>query len=171
MKYKHTNKRLNNVSKLLTRGLRKQLLLQKHYATGKLSRSITGLQEKKGDSLLLNIISNKSYWRVVNDPRVAFSVNKSNIIRWMNTKGLDSRFATAIYKRLKRGVYGKEKEKYVYWEEGNSIQRINFAGIVAKENSQKVAEELAPSIGKDVAEMVAKQIRKNNPKTNVVKAF
>jgi hypothetical protein len=165
IKYKNTYKSFNSVSKLIIKELKNQLRLQEYYATGKLSRSFSGVQQEKRNNLILDITSSKDYWRVVNDPRVAFSVNKQNIIRWMNTKGLDKRFATAIYRRLQRGVYGNKKangrENYVYWKRGNTLTRSNFAGIVAKENSQKIAEELAPAIGSDVAEMIRREINKN----------
>ena len=174
IKFKNTSKKLGKVTNLLVKGLKSQLRLQEYYATGKLSRSFAGTISKKKD-LVLDVTSSKHYWRVVNDPRVAFSVNKQNIIRWMNTKGLDKKYAQAIYNRLKRGIYANMKangkENYVYWQHGNSLQRSNFAGITAKENSAKVAQELAPAIGEDVADMIARQIKKNNPKTNVQKAF
>ena len=174
IKFKHTSKSLGKVTNLLIKGLKSQLRLQEYYATGKLNRSFAGTISKS-KNLILDITSSKHYWRVVNDPKVAFSVNKQNIIRWMNTKGLDKKFAQTIYNRLKRGIYANRKangkEDYVYWKHGNTLQRSNFAGITAKEKSAKVAQELAPSIGKDVANMIAKQIRKNNPKTNVVEAF
>ncbi len=35
----------------------------------------------------------------------------------------------------------------------------------------EVVKKLAPSIGVDVANMIATQIKKNNPKSNVTKAF
>ena len=164
IKYYNTYKSFGSVTKLIIKDLRGQLRLQEYHATGKLSRSFTGVQQK-GKNLILNITSSKDYWRVVNDPKVAFSVNRQNIIRWMNTKGLKKRYAEAIYARLKRGVYANRKangrEDYVYWQHGNKLTRSNFAGIVAKENSQKVAQQLAPAIGKDVAEMIRKQINKN----------
>lgn len=164
MKFNNTYKSFGGVSKLIIKELRNQLRLQEYYATGKLSRSFSGVQSK-GKNLILDITSSKSYWKVVNDPKVAFSVNRQNIIRWMNTKGLDRRFAEAIYARLKRGVYANKKangrENYVYWKHGNTLTRSNFAGIVAKENSKSVVEKLAPAIGKDVAEMIRKQINKN----------
>jgi len=168
MKFNNTYKEFTKISKLIIKDLRSQLKEQKHIASGKLSRSFTGVQEKiSGDNIILNITSSKDYWRVVNDPNVAFTVNKQNIIRWVNKKGLDRNFANAIYKRLARGIYGKEKEKYVYWKEGNTIQRTNFAGIVAKENSQKVGEELAQSIGDDVADMIRKEIKKIKPTAQI----
>lgn len=174
MKLKNTSKKLGNISNLIIKGLKSQLKLQEYYATGNLNRSFAGTISK-GKNLVLDITSSKHYWRVVNDPKVAFSVNKQNIIRWMNTKGLDKKFAQAVYNRLKRGVYANRKangkEDYVYWKHGNTLQRSNFAGITAKENSAKVAQELAPSIAKDVANMISKEIKKNNPKTNVSQAF
>ena len=111
MKFNNTYKEFTKISKLIIKDLRSQLKEQKHIASGKLSRSFTGVQEKiSGDNIILNITSSKDYWRVVNDPNVAFTVNKQNIIRWVNKKGLDRNFANAIYKRLARGIYGKEKE-------------------------------------------------------------
>jgi len=172
MNFKNTYKQFNNVSKIIIKGLRKQLLLQEYYSTGKLSRSFTGVQEKiSGDNIILNITSSKDYWRVVNNPKVAFSVNRQNIIRWMNKKGLDTDFAEAIYARLKRGVYANKKangrENYVYWQHGNTLTRSNFAGIVAKENSQKIGEQLAQSIGDDVADMIRKELRKIKPTAQI----
>ena len=170
IEFKNTSKSLGKVTTLLVKGLKSQLRLQEYYATGKLSRSFAGTISKAKD-LVLDVTSSKDYWKVVNDPRVAFSVNKQNIIRWMNTKGLDKKYAQAIYNRLKRGIYANMKangkENYIYWKHGNSLQRSNFAGITAKENSAKVAQELAPSIGKDVASMISQQIQKNNPKSIV----
>lgn len=159
MKFNNTYKQFNSVTQILIKGLRDTLKLQEYHATGKLSRSFVGIQER-GKNIILNIISNKDYWRVVNDPRVAFSVNRQNIIRWMNTKGLDKRFAGAIFRKLKKGNYGKP---YVFWQKGNTLTRKNFAGIVASEESQRVANELAPAIGKDVAEMMRKEFRKIKP--------
>jgi hypothetical protein len=169
-KLKNTSKSLSKVTNLLIKGLKSQLRLQEYYATGKLNRSFAGTISKN-NNLVLDVTSSKHYWRVVNDPKVAFSVNKQNIIRWMNTKGLDKKLAQAIYRRLERGIYGNRKangkENYVYWQHGNTLQRSNFAGITAKENSAKVAQELAPAIGEDVADMIRSQIRKNNPKARV----
>ena len=170
MKLKHTSKKLGKVTNLLIKGLKSQLRLQEYYATGKLSRSFSGTISKVKD-LVLDVTSSKHYWKVVNDPKVAFSVNKQNIIRWMNTKGLDEEFAQAVYNRLKKGIYANikanGKQNYIYWEHGNTLTRSNFAGITAKENSAKVAQELAPAIGEDVADMIRSQIRKNNPKARV----
>jgi hypothetical protein len=172
MNFKNTYKQFGVITNLIIKGLRQQLSIQEYYSTGKLSRSFTGVSEKlKNDNIILNITSSKDYWKVVNDPRVAFSVNKQNIVRWMNTKGLDKNFATAVYKRLARGVYGNMKangkENYVYWKRGNSLQRSNFAGIVALEESNKVAQELAHSIGEDVADMIREEIRKIKPKAQI----
>ena len=72
-----------------------------------------------------------------------------------------------MFKKL-RGFYGKP---YVYWTEGNSLRRTNFAGYVANKFSKNVASKLAPSVGVDVANMIAKKIKQNNPNTNVLEAF
>jgi endonuclease YncB( thermonuclease family) len=164
IKFKHTSKKLGRVTTLIVKGLKSQLRLQEYYSTGKLSRSFAGTISK-GKNLVLDITSSKHYWRVVNDPRVAFSVNKQNIIRWMNKKGIDKKAFGGIYARLKQKIYANKKangkEDYRYWTYGNSLQRSNFAGITAKEYSKKVVEELAPSIGRDVADMISSQIRLN----------
>ena len=46
MKFTNTYKRFSNVSQILIKGLRDALKLQEYYATGKLSRSFVGIQEK-----------------------------------------------------------------------------------------------------------------------------
>ena len=77
---------------------------------------------------------------------------------------LDKRFAGAIYRKLKKGNYGKP---YVYWKKGNTLTRKNFAGIVASDESMTVAKELAPAIGKDVANMIRKELRKIKPTAQI----
>lgn len=71
IKYNNTYKSFGSVSKLIIKDLRGQLRLQEYHATGKLSRSFTGVQQK-GKNLILNITSSKDYWRVVNDPKLLF---------------------------------------------------------------------------------------------------
>ena len=139
MKFKNTSKKLGKVTNLLVKGLKSQLRLQEYYATGKLSRSFAGTISKAKD-LVLDVTSSKHYWRVVNDPRVAFSVNKQNIIRWMNTKGLDKKYAMQIYSRLKSGIYANRKangkEDYVYWQHGNTLTRSIVVQVVVKGGKQ-----------------------------------
>ena len=64
MKFNNTYKQFSKISKLIIKDLRNQLKEQKHIASGKLSRSFTGVQEKiSGDNIILNITSSKDYWR------------------------------------------------------------------------------------------------------------
>jgi len=167
IKFKHTNRALTDVGIMLRKGLRQELIDQKHNATGRLSRGLK--YHKKGTTL--NIMSSVSYWRVVNNPKFAKTPNYNAIASWAKAKkGINATPAaiTRIYAKMLRQGYG---QPYVYWTEGNSLRRTNFAGYVANKFSKDVAKKLAPSIGVDVANMIADKIRKNNPKTNVVEAF
>ena len=167
LKLTHTNRTLTEVGKMLRKGLQDELKEQKHNATGKLSRGLK--YHKKGN--ILNIFSPVSYWKAVNNPKFARTPNYNAIASWVRVKrGIESTSAaiTRIYAKLLRKGYG---QPYIYWTEGNSLRRTNFAGYVANKFKGQVASKLAPSIGVDVANMIAKQIRKNNPKTNVTKAF
>ena len=51
-----------------------------------------------------------------------------------------------------------------------NMRRTNFAGFTADKFSKKVADKLAPSVGVDVANMIADKIRKNT-KTKVTEGF
>ena len=161
IKLTHTNRTLTEVGKMLRKGLQEELIAQKHNATDKLSRGLK--YHKKGN--ILNIFSSVSYWKAVNNPKY------NAIASWARVKrGIEATSAaiTRIYAKLLRKGYG---QPYVYWTEGNSLRRTNFAGYVANKFKKEVAAKLAPSIGVDVANMIAKQIKKNNPKINVQKAF
>ena len=164
--FKHTNRTLHEVGKLLRKGLQDELKFQKHNATGALSRGLKYNIIKKGLSIL-NITSSVAYWKAVNNPKFAKAPNFREVLKWVQAKGLALSSAEPIFKKL-RGFYGKP---YVYWTEGNNLRRTNFAGYVANKHSKEVANKLAPSIGVDVANMIAAQIKKNNPKTNVQRAF
>ena len=167
IKLTHTNRTLTEVGKMLRKGLQEELIAQKHNATDKLSRGLK--YHKKGN--ILNIFSSVSYWKAVNNPKFARTPNYNAIASWARVKrGIEATSAaiTRIYAKLLRKGYG---QPYVYWTEGNSLRRTNFAGYVANKFKKEVAAKLAPSIGVDVANMIAKQIKKNNPKTNVQKAF
>jgi len=167
IKFKHTNRALTDVGIMLRKGLRQELIDQKHNATGRLSRGLK--YHKKGTTL--NIMSSVSYWKAVNNPKFAKTPNYNAIASWAKAKkGINATPAaiTRIYAKMLRQGYG---QPYVYWTQGNSLRRTNFAGYVANKFSKDVAKKLAPSIGVDVANMIADKIRKNNPKTNVVEAF
>ena len=163
IKFKRTNKTLIEVGFMLRKGLQDELKAQKHNATGKLSR---GLKYKVKDNVL-SIISSVSYWKAVNNPSFAKIPNLSAIERWMSVKSLKGS-AVAILRKLKNKGYGKP---YSFWTEGNKIRRTDFAGYTANKFKDKIVQKLAPSIGKDVADMIAEQIKKNNPTINVQKAF
>ena len=167
IKLKHTNRTLTEVGKMLRVKLQDELKFQKHNATGRLSRGLRS--EVKGTTL--NVISSVSYWKAVNNPKFAKTPNYNAIASWARAKkGIDATPASIlrIYAKMLRKGYG---QPYVYWTEGNNLRRTNFAGYVANKFKKKVVDKLAPLIGIDVASMIAKQIKKNNPKTNVQKAF
>ena len=78
-----TYKQLGKIGKLVIKGLQEELEFQKHNASTALSKSFKiQLNEKKGE---LNIITNKLYWRVVNDKNVAYKVSL-RAIRKMDKK-------------------------------------------------------------------------------------
>jgi hypothetical protein len=161
-KLKRTNKTLIEVGFMLRKGLQDELKAQKHNATGKLSR---GLKYHIKNNVL-SIMSSVSYWKAVNNPLFAKIPNLNAIQRWMNVKGLKGS-AASILRKLK-SHYGKP---YSFWTEGNKLRRTDFAGYTANKLKDKIVQKLAPSIGKDVADMIAEQIKKNNPTINVQKAF
>ena len=185
---KHTNITLREVGDMLRVKLQDELKAQKHNATGRLSRSLKYNVIKKGLSIL-NVTSSVSYWKAVNNPAFAKIPNLNTIQRWMKQRNIGGgmRVAIKILSRLSGGNYkigGKAnygnrnypdntmRERYVVYQEGNAtLRRTNFAGYVANKHSKEAAAKLAPSIGVDVANMISEQIKKNNPKTNVVKAF
>jgi len=185
---KHTNITLREVGDMLRKKLQDELKFQKHNATGRLSRGLKYNVIKKGLSIL-NVTSSVAYWKAVNNPAFAKIPNLNTIQRWMGQRNIGGgmRVAIKILKRLSGGNYkqgGKAnygnrnypdnsmRERYIVYEEGNAIpRRTNFAGYVADKHSKEVAAKLAPSIGVDVANMISDQIKKNNPKTNVTRAF
>ena len=158
IKFKKTLKELRVVGQMLRVGLQKELIAQKHNATGRLSRGLN--YEVKGQTL--NVTSSVDYWRAVNNPKFAKTPNFREVLRWVQVKGLPISSAEAIFKKL-RGFYG---QPYVFWTEGNNLRRTNFAGYVANKFSKEVAIKLAPSIGEDVASMIREKI-KNNTKAKV----
>jgi hypothetical protein len=166
IKFKKTLKELKGVGQMLKVGLQKELIAQKHNATGRLSRGLK--YHIKGN--VLNIYSSVSYWKAVNNPKFAKKTNIETIKKWVSQKGLPQSAAYPIYQKLtnnkntnRRGYYGKP---YAYWTEGNNLRRTNFAGYVANKFSKEVAIKLAPSIGEDVASMIREKI-KNNTKAKV----
>ena len=166
MYLKHTYKKLSKVGFMIVKGLREELVAQKHNATHKLSNSLK--PRVKGKSGVMDIVTSKLYWRAVNNPKAAEKSNIDEIKKWVAVKGLPPSSAYPILEKLntnektnRKGFYGKP---YVRWTEGNNLQRTDFAGITAKKYKNKVATELAPAIGKDVVAMIKKEIKQNNRK-------
>ena len=177
---KHTNITLREVGDMLREKLQDELKFQKHNATGRLSRGLKYNVIKKGLSIL-NVTSSVAYWKAVNNPAFAKIPNLNTIVRWMGQRSIKGGMSVAmrILGRIKTSGYGNRnypdnsmRDAYVVYQEGNAIpRRTNFAGYVADKHSKEVAAKLAPSIGVDVANMISDQIKKNNPKTNVTRAF
>lgn len=164
MKLKHTTRKLNDFGRTLILALRKELKQQQHIASGNLLRSFKSPRAKNG---VLNITSSVAYWKTVNNPKFAKKYNYNKLLRWVKLKRIPVSAVGRILNKLKNKGYGKP---YVYWSEGNTIERTDFAGIVARKNKEKIAQELAPSIGVDVALMISEQIRKNT-NAKVVEQF
>ena len=166
IRFKHTSKELLRVGKLVVKGLQEELKNQKHVASGTLLKSFK--VRAKRNSGVLNIETNKLYWNVLQNPKTAYTVSIRAIQKWIQSKGGKSGFPTdnegvlrtaiLIYSKLKNKFYGKP---YVFWTEGNNLRRTDFAGFTARKFKSKIAEELAPSIGKDVADMISRNIKNN----------
>jgi hypothetical protein len=159
---KHTYKKLSKVGFMIVDGLRQELKDQKHNATHKLSNSLKPKVE--GKSGIMNIITSKLYWKAVNNPKFAKKANLSEIRKWVSSKGLPVSSAGSVLNKLLKKGYGKP---YVYWTEGNNLRRTDFAGHTARKLKGKVAEELAPAIGKDVADMIRKEFKKIKPTAQI----
>ena len=182
LKLTHTNRTLTEVGVMLRKGLQDELIEQKHNATHKLSRGLK--YHIKGS--ILNIISSVAYWKAVNNPKFAKVPNLKTILRWMSQRGIEGGVSAAkkILGRLSNGKkegqsanYGNKtypsndmRQRYVVYTEGNKVRRTNFAGYTANKFSKQVADKLAPSVGVDVANMIADKIRRNT-KANVIEAF
>lgn len=164
MKLKHTTRKLNDFGRTLILAIRKELKQQQHIASGKLLRSFKSSKAKNG---VLNITSSVAYWKAVNNPKFAKKYNYNELLKWVKLKRIPVSAVGRILNKLKNKGYGKP---YVYWSEGNTIERTDFAGIVARKNKEKIAQELAPSIGVDVALMISEKIRKNT-NAKVVEQF
>ena len=96
IKFKKTLKELKSVGQMLKVGLQKELIAQKHNASGRLSR---GLRYKvKGTTL--NVISSVSYWKAVNNPKFAKRTNINAIKKWVSVKGIPESAAYAILEKL-----------------------------------------------------------------------
>ena len=163
MNLNHTYKKLSQVGFMIVKGLREELVNQKHNATYKLSNSLK--PRVKGKSGVMDIVTSKLYWRAVNNPKAAEKPNLLEIKKWVAAKNLPQSAVGGIFNKLKNMFYGKP---YVYWTEGNNLKRTDFAGITAKKYKNKVATELAPAIGKDVVAMIRKEIKQNYKRAKTI---
>jgi len=172
IKFKKTLKELQSVGQMLKVGLQKELIAQKHNATGRLSRGLK--YHIKGN--VLNIYSSVSYWKAVNNPKFARIPNLNAIKSWLNAKRRNGTLVepkwgsnpSSILRRMNTSGYGNRnyngsmRDPYHFYEEGNRLpRRTNFAGYVANKFSKEVAIKLAPSIGADVASMIREKIKNN----------
>ena len=146
MELKNTKKKLTEVGFFLKTSLQKELKRQKHNATGRLSR---GIRHHVKD-LTLSMMSSVSYWKAVNNPKAAKEPNFLAIKKWVSVKGLPATAAVPIFRKL-QDYYGKP---YIIWKEGNRLDRTDFAGRVANKHKKEIANKLAPSIGRDVANKI-----------------
>ena len=163
MKWQNTYKKLNAVGDILIRGLQDTLRFQRHNATGKLSRSFK--KERKQKSLTLNVITNKKYWKIVNNGKAAFKPNLAEIYRWVMVKGIKAAGLgqMGIAKRIARRIQKKgiPSKPYVVWTEGNTLKRTDFAGVTKEKKKKEVARQLTGGVVADVVKMVRSEIRKN----------
>jgi len=163
MKWRNTYRKLNAVGDILIKGLQDTLRVQKHNATNALSRSFK--KDRKQKSLTLNVITNKKYWKIVNNGKAAFKPNLAEIYKWVMVKGIKAAGLgqMAIAKRIARRIQKKgiPSKPYVVWTEGNKLERTNFAGVTKEKKKIEVAKQLTGGVVADVVKMVRSEIRKN----------
>ena len=165
MMWTNTNDALQSVRGVVVRSLRDELKLQKHIATGRLSRGIKGgkIFNIRGGKAL-NIISSVDYWRAVNNPKFAKKPNIETVKKWAKAKGLPASSFGAIYNKLINKHYGKP---YTVWTEGNSLRRTNFAGYAANKVKGKVREGVQEGVVKDVIKMIRTSFKEELGTKNV----
>ena len=163
MKWKNTHKKLNVVGDILIRGLQDTLRLQRHNATGRLSNSFK--KDRKRNALTLNVITNRKYWKIVNNGKAAFKPNLGEIFKWVNAKGIKGSGIgqMALAKRIAKRIQEKgiPSKPYVVWTEGNNLQRTNFAGVTKEKKHNQVVNQIQGGVVSDVFQMVKKSIREN----------
>ena len=166
----NTYKKLNDAGNVLIKGLQDTLEAQKHNATNALSNSFK--KDRKQKSLTLNVITNKKYWKIVNNGKAAFKPNVDEIEKWVAAKGLKGSgssgspstmqqrgIALRIAKNIQRK--GIPSKPYVVWTEGNNLKRTDFAGVTKEKKKNEVAEELSTGVVKDVISMIRSEIKRN----------
>ena len=165
MEWTNTNDAFSSVGGIMVRGLREELLKQKHYATGRLSR---GLKKSKMFNIkngkAVNITSSVAYWKTVSNPKNFKGVSLNQILKWVRIKGFakgnESVAAVRIYKRMmvvpKKNPYGKP---FIMWTDGHKLRRMNFEKWAVKHNKDKVVEVVEKGVIKDVKKMIKASFR------------
>jgi len=163
MRWTNTHKKLNIVGNLIIKGLQDTLKLQKHNATGRLSNSFK--KDMKSNSLIMNVITNRKYWRIVNNGKAAFKPNLGEIYKWVVAKGIKGSGIgqMVIAKRIAKKIQEKgiPSKPYVVWTEGNNLKRTNFAGVTKEKKKKQVVNHIMGGVISDVAKMIRSQINKN----------
>mgnify|MGYP003649439328 FL=1 len=170
MKWKSTYKKLNVIGDVLIKGLQDTLRVQKHNATHKLSNSFR--KDRKQKSLTLNVITNRKYWKIVNNGKAAFKPNLNEIEKWVvakrikgsgssgNPSAMQQRgIALRIAKNIERK--GIPSKPYVVWTEGNNLKRTNFAGVTKEKKEKEVTKQLTGGVVADVVSMIRSEIKRN----------
>ena len=166
MKWKSTYRKLNVIGDVLIRGLQDTLRAQHHNATRALSRSFK--KDRKQKSLTLNVITNKRYWKIVNNGKAAFKPNLSEIFRWVVKKGIKdttgrglTQYGIAVNIAKSISEKGIPSKPYVVWTKGNNLKRTDFAGVTKEKKKNEVARQLTGGVVADVVSMIRSEIRKN----------
>lgn len=170
MKWKNTYKKLNDAGNVLIKGLQDTLRVQHHNATKALSNSFK--KDRKQKSLTLNVITNKKYWKIVNNGKAAFKPNLKEIYDWVVAKGLKGSGSSGspsamqqmgIAKRIAKNIQRKgiPSKPYVVWTEGNNLKRTDFAGVTKEKKKKEVAKQLTGGVVADVVSMVRSEIKRN----------
>jgi hypothetical protein len=171
MKYTNTYNKLNVVGDIIIKGLQDTLRLQRHNATGALSNSFK--KKRRKNALTLNVITNKKYWKIVNNGKAAFKPNVDEIEKWVVAKGIkgsgSSKSPSAMQQRgialriakniARKGIPSKP---YVVWTEGNKLQRTNFAGVTKEKKTNQVVNQIQGGLVSDVVRMIKNEINKNS---------
>lgn len=177
MKYTNTYNKLNVVGDIIIKGLQDTLRLQRHNATGALSNSFK--KKRRKNALTLNVITNKKYWKIVNNGKAAFNPNLNEIYKWVVAKGIkgsgSSKNPSAMQQRgialriakniARKGIPSKP---YVVWTEGNNLQRTNFAGVTKEKKHNQVVNQIQGGLVSDVVRMIKDSIRTNAPNAKTI---
>ena len=171
MKWRNTYNKLNIVGDILIKGLQDTLRFQKHNATGKLSNSFK--KNRRRNALTLNVITNRKYWKIVNNGKSAFKPNLEEIYRWVVAKGIkgsgSSKNPSAMQQRgialriakniARKGIPSKP---YVVWTEAN------FAGVTKEKKHNQVVNQIQGGLVSDVVRMIKDSIRTNAPNAKTI---